>query len=272
MWAPAEKQPRGGAANHPRGEKPGQSAGVCVRVPHSAIDRAPTAGAFGRVCVRVSLLPESATFEELVQECFLAHRGAGLMLSPLDVQLIGEWAETGVPFEVVARGVRKAAEKALWDARPGEPVLRTLRACRRSVEAEIRKYRARSAGAGTSEADAQVDHGAPGGFAEERHRRLRAAVAKLGREEPRLSATCERLSSGLLDQPSEDLRELDRREDLVIALLIRALSFDERIRLYHEAAEHAGDPNLTSAAARKLSRRFHRQAVARRALSVPAFW
>ena len=215
----------------------------------------------------MSLLPEGASFEELVQECFLAHRGAGLMLSALDVQLLGEWAEAGVPFEVVARGVRKAAEKALWDARPGEPVLRTLRACRRSVEAEIRKYRARAVGAGAESAD-----GAPGAFAHERHKRLRAAVAKLGREQPRLAEVCGRLLSGLLAEPSEDLRELDRREELVTARVIRALPFEERMRIFAEATEHAGDPKLTSGEARKLSRRFHRHASARRALSLPAFW
>src|SRR5689334_3401938 len=87
----------------------------------------------------MSLLPESASFEEMVQDCFLAHRGAGLMLSPLDVELVMAWGDDGVPFEVVARGIRKAAEKALWDARPGEPALRSLRACRRDVEAEIKK-------------------------------------------------------------------------------------------------------------------------------------
>ena len=220
----------------------------------------------------MSLLPENASFEELVQECFLTHRGAGLMLSPLDVQLIGEWAEAGIPFEVVARGVRKAAEKALWDARPGEPVLHTLRACRRSVETEIRRYRARAAGSGTAAANAEPAGVAMRGFALERHKRLRAAVAKLGREQPRLSAVTERLLSGLLAEPSEDLRELDRREELVTALVVRALPFGERMRIYREADEHAGDPKLTSAAARKLSRRFHRHALARRALSLSAFW
>ena len=220
----------------------------------------------------MSLLPESASFEERVQECFLTHRGAGLMLSPLDVQLIGDWAEAGVPFEVVARGIRKAAEKALWDARPGEPALHTLRACRRSVEAEIRKYRARAAGAGVAAEDVEGAGAAMRGFALERHKRLRAAVAKLGREEPRLSAVAERLLSGLLAAPSEDLRELDRREELVTALVVRALPFAERLRIYREAAEHAGDPKLTTAAARKLSRRFHRHALTRRALSLPAFW
>ena len=96
----------------------------------------------------MSLLPESASFEELVQDYFLAVRGAGLMLSALDTELVPAWAREGVPFEVVARGISRSAEKALWDARPGEPVLRSLRACRRQVETEIRKYRDLSAGQG----------------------------------------------------------------------------------------------------------------------------
>src|SRR5689334_9671158 len=97
----------------------------------------------------MSLLPESASFEELVQDYFLAIRGSGLMLSALDVELLTSWAEQGVPFEVVARGIARSAEKAMWDARPGEPVLRSLRACRKQVEAEIKKHRERTAGAGT---------------------------------------------------------------------------------------------------------------------------
>ena len=96
----------------------------------------------------MSLLPEGASFEELVQDYFLAVRGAGLMLSALDAELLTSWAREGVPFEVVARGITRSAEKALWDTRPGEPVLRSLRACQRQVDAEIKKYRERSAGAG----------------------------------------------------------------------------------------------------------------------------
>src|SRR5687768_4505048 len=96
----------------------------------------------------MSLLPEGASFEELVQDYFLAVRGAGLMLNALDSELLTSWAREGVPFEVVARGISRSAEKALWDARPGEPVLRSLRACRRQVESEIKQYRHRSAGAG----------------------------------------------------------------------------------------------------------------------------
>ena len=77
----------------------------------------------------MSLLPEAASFHELVQDCFLAFRGAGLMLSPLDAELIDAWAADGVPVEVVARGIRRAAEAALFDARAGTPALRSLRSC-----------------------------------------------------------------------------------------------------------------------------------------------
>lgn len=215
---------------------------------------------------RVSLLPETASFEELVQDCFLVHRGAGLMLSPLDVEVIGEWAESGVPFEVIGRGIRRAAEKALWDARPGEPVLRTLRACRREVEAEIRKYRARAVGAGSG--SAAPPHAA---FLEERHKRLRSVVKKAGRD-ARLSRAADELRAGLLAQAPSGIREADRREERVTAALLRALPFRERLQIYREATQHAGDPRLTSAQARKLSRRFHRHALLRRAIDLPAFW
>jgi hypothetical protein len=98
----------------------------------------------------VSLLPPDATFEELVQDCFVALRGCGLALSAVDAELVRSWAELGVPFEVVARGIRRRAERALWDAKPNEPLLRSLHACRAAVEREIRHYLARVAGGTTS--------------------------------------------------------------------------------------------------------------------------
>ena len=62
------------------------------------------------------------------------------MLSALDVELVTSWAERQIPYEVVARGIRRAAEGALFDAKPGEPCLRSLRSCKRSVESEIKKW------------------------------------------------------------------------------------------------------------------------------------
>src|SRR5260370_4221076 len=83
-------------------------------------------------------------------DCFWAFRGSGLPLSAVDAELVRSWAELGVPFEVVARGIRRRAERALWDAKPNEPLLRSLHACPAAVEREIRHYLARGAGGTTS--------------------------------------------------------------------------------------------------------------------------
>jgi hypothetical protein len=94
----------------------------------------------------MSLLPDSATFHERVQALFVTYRGRGVSLSPEDMELVDRWADAEVPFEVVARGIRLAAEKALWDAPEGTGQLRFLRACRRTVDAELAKYQKRAAG------------------------------------------------------------------------------------------------------------------------------
>ena len=41
----------------------------------------------------MSYLPAGASFEELVQDYFVAFRGSGLMLSPLDGALASQWAQ-----------------------------------------------------------------------------------------------------------------------------------------------------------------------------------
>src|SRR5688500_13002929 len=125
----------------------------------------------------MSFLPEGASFEELVQDYFVAFRGSGLMLSPLDGELVSAWAALGVPFEVVARGIRRAAEETLWDARPGEPVLRSVRACRRAVEAEVKKYLDRSAGA-------HAEGEAAAALLEDREKKRASKLRKFAREHP----------------------------------------------------------------------------------------
>src|ERR1700687_4316484 len=95
----------------------------------------------------MSLLPDGASLEEWVQDCFLAYRGCGVTLSALDAEILSRWAHSGAPFEVIARGIRRAAEKGAGHPPPGEPVLRSLRACRRDVETEIRRHGWQSTGA-----------------------------------------------------------------------------------------------------------------------------
>jgi len=159
----------------------------------------------------MSLLPPQATFAEVVQEAFLRLRGKGLMLGALDAELLRAWAETGVPAEVVVCGLERAAARTAWDARPGQTGPRSLRACRKEVEAEMDSYRARVLGAG-----APAREGA-GQLAEE----LRAlAVAR-----PRFAKVVEQLwAAGVLARANP--------RDAVVAALIREMPFPERLTLW----------------------------------------
>lgn len=209
-----------------------------------------------------------------MQDCFLAYRGSGVMLSALDVELLAQWASLDLPFEVVARGIRRAAEAALFDARPGEPALRSLRACRKAVDAEIRKYLGRAAGR-TSSAPvaAEPEISEPTGPAHERrHEKLRATLRKIARGQPSLAPAIARLLEGPVATPPSDLAEATTREEAVEVALLRALPFSERLSLLREARELTEKALLTSAWARQRSRRFHRSALLRRRLSLPSFW
>jgi hypothetical protein len=211
----------------------------------------------------MSLLPESASFEELVQDYFLALRGSGLMLSALDTELLTSWAGQGVPFEVVARGIARSAEKALWDARPGEPVLRSLRACRKQVEAEIKKHRERTVGAG-SERPRRVTRT----WEELRHAQLKASLERLAEREPVLGPRISQLMEGVLDEVPTEFARMEALETRVGLVLLRALPFPERLELWRTARGEDTDQQYMSYRARRLARRFRLLAVVRRRLGL----
>ena len=94
----------------------------------------------------MSLLPPTSTFAERVEVLFAVVRGRGLALGVLDRELLGRWSEQGVPLEVVARGLLRAAERARWNGSAGAAP-RSLRACRPEVDAEIEAWKLRSIGA-----------------------------------------------------------------------------------------------------------------------------
>ncbi|MCA3012473.1 MAG: hypothetical protein INH41_08750 [Myxococcaceae bacterium] len=201
----------------------------------------------------MSLLPDSATFHERVQALFVTYRGHGVSLSPEDVELVDRWAEAGVPFEVVARGVRLAAERALWDAPEGEGQLKFLRACRRAVDAEQAKFLKRTAGK-TAPPEAA--------WLSARHRKLVAVVRRLAKERPALT----RLALPAVAHADAQ----SRQEHLVLAAIVRTLPFAERLALVREARALAS--KLTTAEARRSSARFHRDALVKRKLDLPALW
>ena len=87
----------------------------------------------------MSHLPsEALSYERVVAEYFLALKGAGLMLSPLDQEQVRAWERRGLPVAVVCRGLRRGLGAAA--GRAGGPP-RSLRALRRAVEEEWRAYR-----------------------------------------------------------------------------------------------------------------------------------
>ncbi len=211
----------------------------------------------------MSLLPADASFHERVQDLFAAFRGRGVSLSALDVELLEEWAKTGAPFEVVARGIRKAAEGVLFDAPEDDRGLRSLVACRLQVQRELDKYTSASAGRGEGEARAELP------LHLKRHQKLKAALKKTAKATPSLQGAIARL---LELAPPPDFDGAQAQEDLAHAVLLRALPFAERRALLHQALVFVQKSPPMSASARRESRRLHRAALLRRHLSLPAFW
>jgi hypothetical protein len=125
----------------------------------------------------VSDLPSSALdYAAVVTEYFLGLRGAGLMLSPLDEEIVGEWERRGVPVAVVCRGLRRGVEQLAESGPSRSP--RSLRALRLAVEDEWRAYRSGRVG------DAPASSRGEREIAEARLEAARALVVEAGRAAP----------------------------------------------------------------------------------------
>ncbi len=213
----------------------------------------------------MSLLPENATFEEKVQDCFSAYRGRGVELSPLDAEVLEKWADSGAPFEVVARGLRRAAERAAWDALESDGALHSLRGCRREVESEIKKWAARTAGQHEAAAPQAAEP-----LHATRHKKLLKALEQIGRTVPDVAGAAKRLARRL--PVPEDFTAAVRQEDLVLACFVRALPWQARQPLLQQARRLVENAQPISTSARLESKRFHRAAALKRRLELPPFW
>jgi chromosome segregation ATPase len=215
----------------------------------------------------MSLLPDGASLEEWVQDCFLAYRGCGVTLSALDAEILSQWAHSGAPFKVIARGIRRAAEKAAWHTAPGEPVLRSLRACRRDVESEIRRHGWQSAG-GTEQRRSSRGLRLPA----DRRAQAQAELQRLAEERPELAEEIDLLKSAITGPPVETA-SLPERFDILEVRLLRALPFPERLEVLREVRSRTGElSRRASSRARTLARRFQRSAALRKKLGLPSFW
>lgn len=244
---------------------------------------------------RVSLLPPSAAFHELVQECFVVFRGRGVSLSADDVELLDTWARRDVPFEIVARGIRRTAEARLVERGADATALHSLATCRRAVEREIAKYLRATAGRGadtgtgtdtsapteapaggdpTAGAEASASHPPAPRDAQAwyvtRHQKLLRTLRQALREHPHLAARAAPWLDRLATPSAPD--DAARQESLVLALLCRAIEPGARRALLREAQSLVQKAALMTARARLESLRFHREVLVRRALALPSFW
>jgi hypothetical protein len=92
------------------------------------------------------LPPDALSYQAVVSEYFLGLRGAGLMISPLDQELVAEWEQRGLPVAVVCRGLRRGLEELVERRAPGATLPRSLRALRFAVEDEWNAYQQRRVG------------------------------------------------------------------------------------------------------------------------------
>ena len=92
------------------------------------------------------LSPDALNYQAVVAEYFLGLRGRGLMLSPLDQELVAEWERRGLPVAVVCRGLRAGLEELVEQRAPGATLPRSLRALRFAVEVEWKAYQRQRVG------------------------------------------------------------------------------------------------------------------------------
>jgi hypothetical protein len=88
----------------------------------------------------VSLLPaDEINFVDLVGEAFLAVRGTGLVLSPVDVELLRGYEAAAIPAPLLIRTIFLAAERRRDH---GKPPPASLSSIRRSLDAAARRFQA----------------------------------------------------------------------------------------------------------------------------------
>jgi hypothetical protein len=216
----------------------------------------------------MSLLPEDASFLEHVQAYFLAFRGDGVSLSPLDMQLLSDWRDQGIPHRVICRAIRKAAEAVHYHERKGAG-LRTLRSCRLHVEREFRRFQGLSVGR-AKPAPSGGPLVVPEAFAQKRFRKARAALEKaLGKggeaaHQGAVRAALAALGAEAPTDPQAVARRIARADEAQALAFARALPFADRRALVREVRQLAGPrPERGSARARRDALRAHLVVLAR---------
>jgi hypothetical protein len=180
----------------------------------------------------MSEIPQEAlSYQAIVAEYFLALRGSGLLLSPLDAELAADWERRGLPLPVVCQGLRRGIEQWPGEHPAGAALPRSMRAFRFYVEEEWRAYRHGRVGSSP----------APGGETEAARVRLAAARAHLAearrasqgarQEGYRLALSALEERAGAAATLSEVESALAATDDLLLRAWLASLSRPERAAL-----------------------------------------
>jgi hypothetical protein len=180
------------------------------------------------------------TYFQAVSRAFLALRGAPLILSAAEVDLLAAWKKAGLPLDVVLEGIERTFERPAARARPrGRGP--TLAYCRAEVERARKRWLDRRAGeSGSSQPPADKTVRA----AAETARFLAGADAA-----PEILVDAARRARDILDRAPADEEALERLDaEAEEALLVLASEADlraagpGRARLLRHLRERYGLP------------------------------
>jgi hypothetical protein len=210
----------------------------------------------------VSDLPAGALgYQAVVTEYFLGLRGAGLLVSPLDQELVAEWERRGLPAAVVCRGLRRGLEDLVAMRSPGAAPPRSIRALRFAVEDEWRAYQAARVGEAPApplEEDA----------ARARLRAARELLAGAGRDADEAFREAWRALDAAAGDPGLERVEaaIETADARILAAWLAALPREERVALGPRIRLLAGPrPRGASRRAHREALRAHLMDAARRA-------
>jgi hypothetical protein len=201
------------------------------------------------------LPPGDLTYQLVVAEYFLGLTGRGLMLSPLDQELVADWERRGLPVAVVLRGLQYGWEDFLLRRAPGASAPRSLRALRFAVEDEWRAFTSRAVG------DAPPPPSTEARAAEARLDAARARLAEAGDDAPEAWRAGFRAALAALDAPwpGSALERVEAAiaaaDAILLAAWVASLDRPRRAALGPRLALRAGPRH------RGASRRAHREAL-----------
>jgi len=212
----------------------------------------------------VSQIPsEALSYRTVIAEYFLHLRGAGLLLSPLDDELVAEWERRGLPAPVVCRGLGRGFEEIAKERLPGAGPPRSLRAVRGYVEEEWRAYKQGRVGEGSAPtaepavAEARLEAA--------RNRLAEVAVASSGTRRATYLSVAAQLPVSPADL-TEAERALRNADDRLLRYWLASLPRAERSAVGPRCRLLAGDrPRRTRPAAYRETLRSHLFDAARRA-------